>query len=100
MVGVGYKLSAWGLQADVAAVSSHPAATRFSSSWFLSARRSWAVIIHTVVVLAQHGQIRRLRMATVFMRVDMVDLASIGRYGAVRPRAHQVFRHGQGAQLL
>ena len=80
MVGVGYKLSAWGLQADFAAVASHPAATRFSSSWFLSARRSWAVVIDTVVVLTQHRQIRRLRMPAVFVGVDVVNLASIGRH--------------------
>ena len=94
MVGVGYKLSAWGLQADFAAVASHPAATRFSSSWFLSTRRSWAVVIDTVVVLTQHGQIRGFCMSAVFVGVDVVDLASIGRYGAVWPWAHQVFRHG------
>ena len=94
VVGVAYKLSAWGVQADFAAVSAHPAATRFSSSWFLSARRSWAVVVDAIVVLTQHRQIRWLGLPTVFVCVDVVDLASIGRYGAVRPRTHQVFRHG------
>ena len=100
MVSVAHKFAAWGVQADFAAVSSHPAATRFSSSWFLSARRSWAIVIDTVVVLTQHGQIRRLRMPAVFVSVDVVNLASIGWYVAVWPRADQVFRHGQGAQLV
>ena len=91
---VSEEFSSWGVEADFAAVASHPAATRFSSSWFLSARRSWAIVIDTVVVLTQHGQVRRFGVSTVFVGVDVVDLASIGRYGAVRPRAHQVFRHG------
>ena len=86
--------AAWGVQADFAAVSAHPAATRFSSSWFLSARRSWAVVVDAIVVLTQHGQVRGLGVSTMFVCVDVVDLASIGRYGAVRPRTHQVFRHG------
>ena len=94
VVGVAYKLPAWGVQADFAAVTSYPAATRFSSSWFLSARRSWAVVVDAIVVFAQHRQIRGFRVSTMFVCVDVVDLASIGRYGAVRPRAHQVFRHG------
>ena len=92
-----HKLSAWGVQADFAAVSAHPAAARFSSSWFLSARRSWAVVVDTVVVLAQHGQVRGLGVSTMFVCVDVVDLASICWNVAVRPRTHQVFRHGQGS---
>ena len=93
--------AAWGVQADFAAVSAHPAALGFTRTWsFPFLARAVIVIIHTVVVLAQHGQIRRLRMATVFMRVDMVDLASIGWYVAVRPRTDEILRHGQGAQLV
>ena len=94
---VAYKPSTWGLQADFAAVSAHPAATRFSSSWFLSARRSWAVVVDAIVVLTQHGQVRGFRVSAVFVSVDMVNLASIGRHIAVRPRAHEVFRHGSSA---
>ena len=97
MVRVTHKLSNWGLQADFAAMSAHPAATRFSSSWFLSARRSWAVVIDTVVVLTQHGQIRGFCMSAVFVGVDVVDLASIGWYVAVWPWAHEVLCHGQGS---
>ena len=98
VVRVAHKLSAWGLQADFAAVTSHPAAIGLASF-----RLSWSafvaltvrlIVIDAVVVLTQHRQIRWLGMPTVFMRVDVVDLASIGRYGAVRPRTHQVFRHG------
>ena len=94
VVGVAHKFSAWGVQADFAAVSAHPAATRFSSSWFLSARRSWAVVVDAIVVFAQHGQVRGFGVSTVFVSVDVVNLASIGWYVAVWPRAHQVFRHG------
>ena len=100
MVGVGYKLSAWGLQADFAAVASHSAATRFSSSWFLSARRSWAVVIDTVVVLTQHGQIRGFCMSAVFVGVDVVDLASIGWYVAIWPRTDEVLCHSQRAKFV
>ena len=93
--------AAWGVQADFAAVSAHPAALGFTRTWsFPFLARAVIVIIHTVVVLAQHGQIRRLRMATVFMRVDMVDLASIGWYVAVRPRTDEVLCHSQSAQLV
>ena len=94
---VAHKLPAWGVQADFAAVTSYPAATRFSSSWFLSARRSWAVVVDAIVVFAQHRQIRGFRVSTMFVCVDVVDLASIGWYVAVWPWAHQVFRHGQGS---
>src|SRR5690625_1992938 len=96
--------AAWGVQADFAAVASHPAALGFTRTrslpLFLSARRSWAVVVDAVVVLTQHRQIRWLGMSAVFVRVDVVDLASIGRDVAVWPRAHEVFRHGQGSQLL
>ena len=94
---VAHKLPAWGVQADFAAVTSYPAATRFSSSWFLSARRSRAVVIDAVMVLAQHRQVRGFRVSAVLMRVDMVNLASIGRHIAVRPRAHQILGHGKRA---
>src|SRR5699024_6876350 len=102
---VAHKLSAWGVPADVTAVASHPAAARlpFSSlifSFLWPGISRVTVVIDTVVVLTQHGQVRGFRVSTMFVGVDVVDLASIGRYGAVRPRTHQVFRHGQGAQLL
>src|SRR5699024_5987670 len=94
-----HKLSAWGVQADFAAVSSHPAAARLAFSSLVFSFR-WpgiaqvTVVIDAVVVLSQHRQVRWLGVSTVFVGVDVVDLASIGRYGAVRPRTHQVFRHG------
>ena len=96
MVGVAHKLSAWGVQADFAAVAAHPAATRSFS--FLAAGLCWAVIIiHTVVVLAQHRQVRGFGVSAVFVSVDVVDLASIGRHVAVWPRAHEILGHGQGS---
>ena len=93
---VAHKFSAWGVQADFAAVSAHPAALGFTRTWSFPFLARTIVIIHTVVVLTQHRQIRWLGMPTMFVGVDVVDLASIGRYGAVRPRAHQVFRHEIG----
>ena len=87
--------AARGVKANFAAISSHPAATR---SFSFLART--IVIIHTVVVLTQHRQIRGFGVSTVFVCVDVVDLASIGWDGAVRPRAHEILGHGQGAQLL
>ncbi len=97
MVGVAHKLSTWGLQADFAAMSSHPAATR---SFSFLARTIGVVVVDAVVVLTQHRQIRRLRMPAVFVSVDVVNLASIGWHIAVRPRTHEILGHGQGAQLL
>ena len=49
VVRVAYKFSAWGVQADFAAVASHPAAALSFS--FLA--RS-VIVIDTVVVLTQH----------------------------------------------
>ena len=94
MVRVAHKLPAWGVQADFAAVASHPAALEFARTLSFPLLARTIVIIHTVVVLAQHRQIRWLGMPTVFVSVDVVNLASIGRHIAVRPRTHQVFRHG------
>ena len=90
---VSEEFAAWGVEADFAAVAAHPAATRFSSSWFLSARRSRAVVIGAVMVFTQHRQIRRLGVSAVLVRVDMVNLAPIGWNVAVGPRADEIFRH-------
>ena len=101
VVCVAYKLSAWGVQADFAAVASHSAAIGLASF-----RLSWSafvaltvrvIVIDAVVVLTQHGQIRGFCMPAILVGVDVVDLASIGWYVAVWPWAHQVFRHGQGS---
>ena len=100
VVGVAYKLPTWGVQADFAAVASHPAALGFTRTLSFPLLARTIVIIHTVVVFAQHGQVRGFGVPAILVCVDVVNLASIGRYGAVRPRTHQVFRHGQGAQLL
>ena len=80
VVGVAYKLSAWGVQADFAAVASHPPAAR---SFSLLAQT--IVIIHTVVILTQHRQIRGFCLPAILVGVDVVDLASIGWYVAVWP---------------
>ena len=86
--------AAWGVQADFAAVSSHPAALGFTPTRSLPFLARTIVIIHAVVVLTQHRQIRGFRVSAVFVGVDVVNLASICWNVAVRPRTHQVFRHG------
>ena len=96
MVRVAHKLPAWGVQADFTAVASHPAALGFTRTWsfpFL-ARTIGVVVVDAVVVLTQHRQIRGFRVSAVFVGVDVVNLASICWNVAVRPRTHQVFRHG------
>ena len=104
VVRVAHKLSAWGVQADFAAVASHSAAIGLASF-----RLSWSafvaltvrlIVIDAVVVLAQHRQIRGFCMPAVFVCVDVVDLASIGRYGAVWPWAHEILRHGESAKFV
>ena len=101
VVGVAYKLSAWGVQADFAAVASHSAAIGLASfrlSWFVFvALTIWGIVIDAVVVLAQHREIRGFGVPAVFVGVDVVDLASIGWYVAVWPWAHEVLCHGQGS---
>ena len=98
---VSEEFSSWGVEADFAAVASHSAAIGLASF-----RLSWSafvaltvrvIVIDAVVVLPQHGQIRGFCMPAVFVGVDVVDLASIGWYVAVRPWAHEVLCHGQGA---
>ena len=95
VVGVAYKLAAWGVQADFAAVAAHPAAT-----WSFSFLVRAVIIIDAVVVLAQHRQVRRFRVSAVFVGVDVVDLASIGRNIAVWPGAHEVLGHSQSAKFV
>ena len=66
VVRIAYKFSAWGVQADFAAVASHPAAIGLSSfrlSWSVFvALTVWGIVIDAVVVLAQHCQVRRFRV--------------------------------------
>ena len=62
VVGVAHKLSAWGVQADFAAVASHSAAIGLASfrlSWsvFVALTVRTTVVVDAVVVLAQHGQV-------------------------------------------
>ena len=94
VVRVAYKLAAWGVQADFAAVASHSAALGFTRTRSLPFLPRTIVVVDAVVVLAQHRQIRGFCMPAVFVGVDVVDLASVGRHIAVRPRAHQVLCHG------
>ena len=94
VVRIAHKLSAWGVQADFAAVATHPAALGFTRTWSFPFLARTIVIIDTVVVLTQHRQIRGFGVSAVFVSVDVVDLASICWNVAVWPRAHEVFRHG------
>ena len=104
VVRVAHKLSAWGVQADFAAVASHSAAIGLASF-----RLSWSVfvaltvrviVIDAVVVLAQHRQVRRCRVPAVVVGIYVVDLAPIGRNIAVWPRAHEVLCHGESAKFV
>ena len=56
-VGVAYKLSAWGVQADFAAVASHPAALGFTRTRSFPFLPRTTVVVDAVVVLAQHGKV-------------------------------------------
>ena len=97
VVRVAHQFAAWGVQADFAAVSAHSAALGFTRTWSFPFLARTIVIIHTVVVLAQHRQVRGFGVSTMFVCVDVVDLASIGRHIAVGPRADEILGHGQGA---
>ena len=104
MVRIAHEFAAWGLQADFAAVASHPAAIGLASfrlSWSAFVVRTvWVIVIDAVVVLAQHRQVRRFRVSAVFVGVDVVDLASIGRHIAVWPWAHEILCHGESAKFV
>ena len=89
VVCVAHQFAAWGLQADFAAVASHPAAT-----WSFSLLARALIIIDAVVVLAQHRQVRRFRVPAVVVGINVVDLAPISGHVAVWPRTDEVFRHG------
>ena len=97
---VAHKLPAWGVQADFAAVASHPAALGFTRTWSFPFLARAVIVIDTVVVLTQHREVRRFGVSAVFVGVDVVDLASIGRYGAVWPWAHEILRHGESAKFV
>ena len=104
VVRIAHQFAAWGVQADFAAVSPHSAAIGLSSfrlSWSVFvALIVWGIVIDAVVVLTQHRQIRRFRVSAVFVSVDVVHLASIGRNIAVWPWAHKVLCHGESAKFV
>src|SRR5690625_4381402 len=92
--------AAWGVQAEFAAVASHSAALGFTRTRSLPFLPRTIVVVDAVVVLAQHRQIRGFCMPAVFVCVDVVDLASIGRNIAVWPWAHEVLCHGESAKFV
>ena len=57
VVRVAHEFAAWGVQADFAAVSSHPAALGFTRTWSFPFLARAVIVIDTVVVLTQHGQV-------------------------------------------
>ena len=57
VVRIAHQFAAWGVQADFAAVASHPAALGFTRAWSFSFLARAVIIIHAVVILAQHGQV-------------------------------------------
>ena len=57
VVRIAYKLPTWGVQADFAAVASHPAALGFTRTRSLPFLPWTIVVVDAVVVLAQHGQV-------------------------------------------
>ena len=89
VVRVAHKLSAWSLQADIAAVAAHSAA-----AWSFSFLARAVIIIDAVVVLAQHRQVRGFGVPAVVVGINVVDLAPIGRHIAVRPRTDEILGHG------
>ena len=94
MVRIAHQFAAWGVQADFTAVASHPAALGFTRTWSFSFLARAVIIVHAVVILTQHRQIRGFGVSTMFVSVDMVHLAPIGRHIAVWPRAHEILGHG------
>ena len=86
--------AAWGVQADFAAVSAHPAALGFTRTWSFPFLARAVIVIDAVVVLTQHRQIRGFCLPAILVGVDVVDLASIGRHIAVQPGADEVLCHG------
>ena len=82
------------MQADFAAVSAHPAALGFTRTWSFSFLARAVIVIDTVVVLAQHRQVRGFGVSAVFVSVDVVHLASIGWDVAVWPGADEILCHG------
>ena len=57
VVRVAHKLSTWGVQADFAAVASHPPALGFTRTRSFPFLPRTIVVVDAVVVLAQHGQV-------------------------------------------
>ena len=88
MVRIAHQFAAWGVQADFAAVASHPAELGFTRtrlpfsslvfSFLSPGIARVTVVVNAVVVLAQHREVRGFGVSAVLVRVDMVNLAPIG----------------------
>ena len=78
---------------DLSAVSHHPPST------FLAAPCPGAVVVDTVVIDTQRGEIRWARLPAILVRINVVYLASVCWDLAVWPRADEVFCHGQDSLL-
>ena len=94
VVRIAHQFAAWGVQADFAAVSAHPAALGFTRTWSFPFLARAVIVIDTVVILAQHREVRWYGVSAILVCVDVVNLASIGRHIAVRPGADEILCHG------
>ncbi len=94
VVRIAHQFAAWGVQADFAAVASHPAALGFTRTWSFPFLARAVIVVDAVVVLAQHREVRWFGVPAVFVCVDVVDLASICWNVAVRPGADEILCHG------
>ena len=77
----------WSDEADFAAVATNSAALGFGTSTMR------VIVVDAIVIAAQHRQVGRLGMPAVFVRVDVVHLASISRHIAIWLGADEVFGH-------
>ena len=85
---VSQELSSWGNKLDLAAVAYHP-----SPFWLGEVLALNFIVVDTVVISTQRCEIRWIRLTTMLMCTDVVDLAAVGWYFAVRPRADEVLGH-------
>ena len=58
------EFSAWGNKLDLSAVPDHLAALWFREVLALN----FTIVVHTIVISTQRGQIRRIRLPTILMR--------------------------------
>src|SRR5699024_12574197 len=85
VVRIAHQFAAWCVQADFAAVASHPAALGFTWTWSFPFLARAVIVIDTVVILAQHREVRWYGVPAILVCVDVVILVYIGRHIVVMP---------------